>query len=503
MLLYLGGPLRVARRAGFSLVEMLVAAALSLLLMLVAVNGFGLIGSSISDNRAYIELSGRLRSAQHRLQADLRHVTAKMTPPLDPKHELGYLEIIEGPGPWVEVVGETFALGSRPVKADGSFDSSVGDVDDAIMFTTRSHGEPFVGTWQGSSVQSQVAEVAWFVRGNKLYRRQLLVLPNRGSIAAPSNYFNTSSVSVRAEGGQTDHRTGWESRARQLTANTLGDLTKRENRFAHQPAQFPHDARFWGQLGLPTHQETSDPAWPFPAYPGGGPGLYVPISGWVDNSGNYPYVASRDYWTAPLAGLPLSGEALANFDGGPRAYEDVILTNVIGFDVKVWDAGAPVFDVVVGTAKDEFGNDYDITEPVLPTDPLYKQRLASGATPLSAGAFVDLYYTRGTGSSINTPFSGPGHPRSGLQATSEARSPAVYCTWSTHYENDGIDTDGDGTVDQGSDGLDQDGAGGVDDPAERETMPPYPVPLKAVQIIIRVFDADSGNIRQVTVQQDF
>lgn len=493
---------RIPRRA-FTLIEIMIATVLSLLVVFAAVQMLAVIGDGVATNRAVIEMSGRLRSAQHRLQADLDGVTAMLTPPLDPVNEQGYFEVIEGPGPWLEVAGETFALGSRPVKADGSFDSSIGDVDDVLMFTTRSSGEPFAGRWQNGNAQSQVAEVAWFVRGNKLYRRQLLVLPNRDSISVPANYYNVSDVSVRAEGGQTDYRSGWETRSRQLTANTLGDLTKRENRFAHQPLQFPHDATFWAQLGLPTHQETSDPAWPFPAYPGGGPGVYVPISGWVDGSGNYPYVANRDYWTAPLAGLPLSGEALANFDGGPRAYEDVILTNVIGFDVKVWDPVAPVFDVVVGTAKDELGNEYDITEPVLPSDPLYKVRLKNGNVPLSNGAYVDLFYTRGTGSSFDSPFAGAGHPKSGLAVTNEARQPAVWCTWSTHYENDGIDTDGDGTVDQGMDGLDQDGAGGVDDPAERETMPPYPFKLLGVQVTIRVMDSDSGQIRQVTVLGEF
>lgn len=482
---------RSTRKSGFTLTEILIATALTLLMMAVAVNGFGLLAGNIADNRAVIEVSGRLRAAQQRLQLDLRYITVNPVPPIRPEDDQGYLEIIEGPGPWQP----DFEVGAKPIKADGSFDSSVGDIDDVIMFTTRSHGEPFVGRYLGDNVQSQVAEVAWFVRGNKLYRRQLLVLPNRESIPPPTNYFYLNDVSVRAEGGPTDHRTGWASRNRQLTPNSLGDLTKRENRFAHQPVVFPHDARFWGQLGLPTMQEMSDPGWPFPAYPGGGLDAYVPINGWVNNTGNYPYFNERDFWLNPLAGFPLTGEALSSFMDGPRAYEDVILTNVIGFDVKVWDPGAPIFWLET------------TNEPILPGDFAYKHKLQGGATPIGTGAYVDLYYTRGTGAPHNlSAFAGPGHPKSGLQAS--GNTPAVYCTWSTHYENDGVnqdeDKDGDGNelIDEGANGLDDDNQNGVDDPGEWETMPPYPVPLKAVQIKIRVFEPDSGQIREVTVVQD-
>lgn len=462
----------------------------------------GLIGEGVAQNRAVIEISGRLRSAQHRLQADLDAMTAwGVTPPLDPAHDAGYIEIIEGPGPWIEVAGDTFALGSRPVRDDGTFDSSVRDVDDVLMFTARSYGEPFIGTWQGASVQSQVAEIAWFVRGDKLYRRQLLVLPNREPIVPPpANYYLGSCVSVRSEGGPTDPRAGWFDRQRQVTPNTLGDLTKRENRFAHQPMQFPHDATFWGQLGLPTMQETAHPAWRWPVYPGGGPNLPVHVTGWTDVAGGIPYVEQRDHWNAPLAGLPLAGEVLPNYAGDRRVMEDVILTGVIGFDVKVWDPVAPVFEQVVGQTTDADGNVVDVSEPVLGDDPLYKRKLKAGNVPISMGAYVDLYYTRGTGSTVDTPFAGPGHAKSRLAVTDEARQPAVYCTWSTHYENDGIDQDEVGGVDQGSNGIDDDGQNGVDDPGEAETMPPYPFKLLGLQVIILVKD-DDGQIRQVTVRR--
>lgn len=493
----------MSRRA-FTLVEILIATVLSLMLVAAAVEMISLIGGGVATNRGIIEISGRLRAAQHRLQADLDGMTAwGLSPPADPAHDVGYVEIIEGPGPWTEIPAdpetgapaETFALGSKPVKADGGFDSSVGDVDDVLLFTTRSHGEPFVGHWNGNSAQSQVAEVAWFVRGNKLYRRQLLVLPNRGSIPSVGNYYNLNDVSVRGEGGQTDPRTGWESRARQLTANTLGDLTKRENRFAHQPLQFPHDAGFWGVLGLPIMQETTSPQYPFPELGSQSMNDWIVVPGLSSVSAP----ATRDHWVAPLGGLPVNqfNGHLNALPNGTRVGEDVILTGVIGFDVKVWDPVAPVFQHDIA---DSSGIKI-AAEPVVPADPLYKLKLKQDAAPLSRGAYVDLFYTRGTGSSYDTPFAGAGHPKSGLRVSDEARQPAVYCTWSSHYEADGIDTDGDGVVDQGTDGLDQDGSAGVDDAAERETWPPYPFKLLGIQVTLRVMDPDSGMIRQVTVRR--
>ena len=99
---------------------------------------------------------------------------------------------------------------------------------------------------------------------------------------------------------------------------------------------------------------------------------------------------------------------------------------------------------------------------------------------------------------------------------------AVYDTWSFHYENDGVDEDDDGKVDQGTNGLDDNGwyvnaitgaiqysgqvngpINGPDDVGERETAPPYDKPLRGIQVILRVFEHDSRQIRQVSVDQHF
>ena len=71
-------------------------------------------------------------------------------------------------------------MNSRPTARRRTPDTTVGDFDDILMFTTRSSGRPFVGKFNGSgTIQSDVAEVAWFVRGRTLHRRVLLVAPER------------------------------------------------------------------------------------------------------------------------------------------------------------------------------------------------------------------------------------------------------------------------------------------------------------------------------------
>jgi hypothetical protein len=92
----------------------------------------------------------------------------------------------------------------------------------------------------------------------------------------------------------------------------------------------------------------------------------------------------------------------------------------------------------------------------------------------------------------------------------QARIGFTYDTWTLAYERDGFDQDGDNVVDQGSDGIDLDNIGGtanyqngVDDALERETVPPYPYPLRGVQIRIRMYEPGTRQMRQATVENDF
>ncbi len=221
-----------------------------------------------------------------------------------------------------------------------------------------------------------------------------------------------------------------------------------------------------------------------------------------------------------------------------RVTKDVIQSNVLGFDVKVWDPLAPVLWSSGGVI-------------VEPGDPGYRLALTAAlpainnwinvdkrrtdrmpAQVVRLGAYVDLYYTRGIANAAGiSSFSHAGDLRSGLQAIPAGAAAAIWDIYPSHYEHDGVDQDADGIFDEWTDGLDNDptvnrtlnrlsGAmviesnlpvppagpgvnGGVDDDQELETVPPYPEPIRSIQIKIRVFERDSRQIREVTVTQDF
>ena len=225
----------------------------------------------------------------------------------------------------------------------------------------------------------------------------------------------------------------------------------------------------------------------------------------LEHSGAVPQVtpvAAVDLWKTPHPWVDASGvpEADAitgahrdlydplNVTAGQRIGDDVILTNVIGFDVKVWDPGAPLlsYSGVV----------------LAPGDPGYAIAAASGAGITKYGAYVDLGYAPAYVPSGNAPrplFNGLGSPL----------LPRIYDTWSVHYEHDGINQDGDTDasgaplIDEGTNGFDDDGNGIVDDVAEMEAGPPYWDPLRGVQVKIRTFEPDSRQVREVTVVVDF
>jgi hypothetical protein len=388
-------------------------------------------------------MSERLRAARNRLQTDLQGATADMRPPLRPEADQGYFELIEGPMNDAQWTSSTTA-------------SVMGDVDDVLMFTTRSRGEPFVGRFDTTTVESQSAEVIYFcaptldsvgnpigsvvdvtatppLRTYTLHRRVLLVQPGIRFPAPPTNSFHsTYDISAR-----------YISTTDPMQANTLGDLTKREYRFAHMP----------------------------------------------NTGGGFPFDLNG---TRPG---PWPGE---NSAVGPmeltRYGDDVLLTNVLSFDVQVFDPEMPLKNTGVGSVV------------LGPTDPGYPP----GGTTVGSGAYVDLgRISGGMFSTVRTII--PGTPGKLLAPTlpiGGAVPSYTYDTWSLHYENNGVNEDitADGATplnDEGSDGLDSNADGIVDDPGEQETQAPFAAPLRGIKITIRVYEPSSKQVRQVTVVQDF
>ena len=414
------------RRTGYTLVEILVATTLALLLMTAVTAMLGRVSQSITESRSVLESADRLRLAETRLQMDLAGVTATVCPTLKPENNKGYFEYIEGPA----MCDATGSSGIARNSDTGDVDLTVGDFDDILMFTTRSSGKPFVGryhdpvTGNNETIQSDVAEVAWFLRGHTLHRRVLLVAPSASNInsASATGFYAGSDISVHPMAGGT------------VAANTLGDLTRRECRFAHwwATATPPYDVREWYWFltsnsnvhfpTLPTLAECSSPGWV------------------VGQAPAARSIATLDLWTNS-SGYRLSDDAYAA--NGTRVSDDIILTNVIGFDVKAWDP--------------------------------------------EKNAYMDIGHDH-----VPVSIRGLGHY--GQTLTGSSDTPRTYDTWSTtlygDFWNDGIDN-GPGV------------AGIVDDDNEKLFPPPYPIPLRGIQVKIRVFEPDSKQVREVTVEQDF
>ncbi|MBA4016383.1 MAG: hypothetical protein C0483_04270 [Pirellula sp.] len=609
-------------RSAFTLLEVLIALTITLILMGLVMEMFTRVSAGINNSRANMDLNDQLRHAKNRLILDLRGATAPTVPPLDPNMHLGYFEYVEGPrvatsqfaanstggdmgeqlgGNWFTSRGPTWPAGA----ANLNVNSVIGDNDDILMFTTCSYDDKFVG--RGGikngvplALKSRHAEVAWFLRRRTpgevnsirndsrtevytLHRRQFVILPN-GGYWGSLDYSNVD-FSMRAQGGNydnllvpTNNVTGKKALDPAAARNSLGDLTKRENRSLHQPFLWPYQMVYVAPQfnSGTTNHGTFNPASmlgsnplaaatdPLRAY-----AFNVPISALsiptlaeqshgafplpnpekVSGTGNY---VLKNLMTPTPPGGYIGGQVLPQT--GSRIGADIILTNVIGFDVKAWDPGAPVFRAESSSANP---NNAGV---LVPGDAGYVRAVdlfIGGATtaarqPVAFGAFADLNYlgmdaatsTSATSAlgkyrSYQEPLTGlstlqrmeagapfnsrcrvpraqfahPGSgPLSGTPTHGFAR-PAVWDTWSTHYEYDGVDNDFDGVIDELTNGVDDNANGLVDEPdatvsngayiGELEAPPPYRSPLRGIKVTIRVMEPDSKEVREVTVVHEF
>lgn len=386
-------PLNRPARAGFSLTELLVASGIGLLVMASVASLFTVFGRALSQSQSTVDQVARLRAAGWKLRQDLAGVTCRVTPWLSPDAEAGYFECVEGP--------------RKDMAAAHSLANLEADTDDILMFTTRAPAGKFFGRYADANrtIESPYAEVAWFCRpaptqpvvGTRLYnlyRRQLLVIGYAGTAEFAGNSIggtlpnNDYDISLRSEGGR-------------LVPNTLGELTKRENRFMHNPTQFPHEIRVDAQSRL------------------------QPTATFVDTA---------------------------------RVGEDLVLTNVVSFDMRVFDVEARA---QVSGAITRY-----------PGDPGY------GPGTGAFGAYVDL--GAGHGGRLARPME--------VKCSLPPARP-TYDTWSEHYEVVRSTTPG--------------GRAGVNSINDCVTSPPYPVPLEGVEVRIRCYDPTSKQVRQVTVRQSF
>ncbi|MEW4564105.1 hypothetical protein AB1K70_16325 [Bremerella sp. JC770] len=552
---------------GLTLVEMLMATALTLIMFAAVAQIFGMMGTAMRDARATIELSGSLRSVSTHLQHDLDNVSVDVLPWVQPGANQGYFEIIEGPDRDVDFAAFDI-IGDDPTDTTDPHNGSLaGDADDIICFTAYSKDQPFVGVIQGvlrstnlagttykywvdrsdttefTTITSHYAEIVYFTKhtpledtnlndwsdANKrdadetvtLYRRVLLIRPDifLGNRDASSSTYpvHTSPDSYDLnyfEAMNYYDLSMWASVTNQWQTNSLEDLQTRSRRVAHAP---------YTADGLAA---------------GGGVTLQVNEPATFDPAPLRPHtLLSFEQLNAALVNLGTNDR--------DRTGEDVMLTNTLAFDVRVYDPTAPVL------------ND-DASNPTLvlaPGDPGYGSGIA---TDSMSGAFTDLnwgrtsptsgtnYYnqtfqnfpnsksqlhdvtiyggnssdifgsTTPTAANLNTTF----FPQNPSMLETTVLNYAYYDTWPYAYESDGTDQDGDGVVDEGTNGFDDDGDDIVDDqfatdlngdnaitgtsePSELETAPPYSKALRAVSITVRAIEEGTRQVRQDTIVADF
>lgn len=486
-------------RAAFTLVEMLIAMALTLILVYSIAEFYAYIGTAVRDGRATIEMGGQLRAVSQQLNDDLQSLTLRPKPWVDPYVSPGYFSIYEGPGYDADPDFNTIATNSLFEDSDtnkvtdlvegSNVTTLFGDGDDIIAGTIRAKDTPFQGrqtttTGSGSMavtntfvINSPYAEVLWytaFVDSNGdsnwnigetrfLCRKLLLIRPDLdfstkhyNSIEEAFDFWEGNDISVRIEA-----RSNMSSTYYIAVANSLAELSLRRNRFG---------------CNLVSNGPRNDST---------NPTLNATAPYHIDINPNNAGTMSM---------YTLQGDGVG---------EDRVLTNVLAFDVRAWDPEARVY-----SAAGANGN-----VPVIAGDPGYEtvSQIENGGTdpltqtpvkltatmPNSAigvGAFVDLYYNRGI---EREDTSSPKRSWTHFSRAPNGFGYGVWDTWPTTYE---LNTIGNG---QALDGLDNNNSNGVDDPSERQTQPPYSSQLRGIQVKIRIYEPQTRQMRQVTVGADF
>ncbi len=119
-------------RRAFTLVEMLIAMALTLLMMAAIARSFAFVGERIRESRADLEMSSELLDVTTRLQDELNRCTVSLDPLSTREGQAGYFEYYEGP--LTDATSSIFRVTGTDA-APGLPDSRFGDMDDYLAFT--------------------------------------------------------------------------------------------------------------------------------------------------------------------------------------------------------------------------------------------------------------------------------------------------------------------------------------------------------------------------------
>jgi hypothetical protein len=453
---------RWVRTAGLTLVEMLVATAASIIMLGLVAQLFASLSEAVRTDTTITQLDSQLRTVRAELFKDLDGYTVRSSQESDGIWTTnfaaanGYFEYIEGPNtdlclfedqangftayvsPWFD------KSGAQPGPTSASDDRIVGDTDDVLMLTTQAFGEPFVGRAAGQQIDSDYAEVAWFCLPTPgtsnpvtytLFRRQLLVMGYvnaepfaSGQQQVPytnwATYFDAYDVSVRRQFVSS-------ANAYRLFVNSLQDLGKRENRMLHDTGDISAAGGKINRAALRSAPGTVAPAYPY----------YSRVGKSVDES-------------------VFNASSVRNGD-------DVVMTNVLAFDVKAFEAYS-VFKVNGMITLRPHDRDY--------------WSLATGGGVMWAQGLgsADLFYSRTIGTATPPPASS--------QYVSRNLSELYAVGKNTKLNR----TDANGLVDDLFDTCPYD--------SSSENVLPEPHQyIAGLEITIRVFDPKTSRVRQITV----
>jgi hypothetical protein len=527
---------------GYTLIELLIAVSLSLLLLLGVTEMFRHVGSTMSDTQKSLNMSANLNATAMTLRSDLEkldpalaHQPYNMTQSGYAGDTPGYLEITEGmnaPYSVTTATGLHVPINQVAANLDTvgvlAIDQTVGDVDDILAFTVTASAEyKFRGLINGSMNESQQAEIIWFVRGTTLYRRVFLYDEYPAADRKTLDQNQQSFYANNDLAGYVD--------SGDVKTHVMEDLVYRENRFAHTITTFPYPLydstnEAWYFLRMPTLEEMVHPTWVLgQQLPPLGSLAVLEMNGiriFPDPPTTTPY---WDFWNNPngLIGsnwqLDSKSGSLTNYvqtTRHSRAGEDIVLKNVISFDVKVWNPyWVPCSEISPDPDPDpdpnpttywappqyvDLGQDYlpcidGIIRPVN-----YGHDLSSSPEPAGYGFTLKGRYNTATKNrrTVTTDTEEEWHRAERLHngtsanqlwstASPNSPMPCVFDSWTNKYENEGNTILGDNSDYR------------LAEPWTWRCPPPYTEDLRSIQITIRCFEPQSGHIKQIRVVQSF
>jgi type II secretory pathway component PulJ len=456
---------------GFTLVEMMVSVTLVVIMMLMFAQIFEIAAGSVSVQRGLAENSQRARTVVTVLRGDLDKRTFRLMIPIAPNE-----------GQPLGLTGRGERRGYFYISENDPFD----DTDDVLQFTVdatldvkNKNRLPYYGRakllapsnhinqpgWDdgqpgSGAATSRAAEVSYVLRNGVLYRRVMLIREplettnpepqyNNDTPMIPGPYdenvdpdpvnglsdmWNDFGFSIYFDpdkGGPRFHGLDSLDNSGESGFVSLGIPSMRfgHNHANGQPFEFALNDGAREFVGRYTQEETSHPLF---GYPGRIPD--PPI-------GN-PMLRTID--------RPVINGVVDAFRGGPRRAEDVLLTNVHSFDVKVWDGEVGDFVDIGHNRTNDDG------------DPIGHYHRFRNALP----AYGPRVY-----------------PTDVLAGDSDNR---IYDTWHRNVEL-GLNAAGDP----------------FDPPPYRPTVDGTPtgtpIPLRAIQITLRFLDVSSDQMRQLTI----